>query len=536
MIDYPGLILAENDKRLLASIHPVAAPPLLDVEALQALLAEAGYAHWYKTAEALPRLVEAYNAGSTLVDQPVAECRDATFTIDVSPDAMQAWIKVVPAYGGKSLDVDAVLRALDAAGVSFGIDPTAVSAACAASAQDGAERIVVANGQPAQNGEDARFELLVADVRDRAPQVDANGFIDFRDLGAIPSVTADQPLMRRIPATTGSVGRTVRLDVVEPLAGRNESFAANLVGAYVAADDPDLLRAVFSGQPVRCHNGVNVEQVLRFRNVNMASGNISFEGTVTIDEEVLPGMKVHATGDIVVGGVVDGAELRAGGDIRVAGGIIAKAHVHAGGSVSARFVENSQITAGTTIAINDTALQSDLQANNQIIVGVKSAQRGRLAGGSARATMLIRTPLLGATTSGVTQLLIGVNPVLDARYQQLMKAIDKLREDESKLEKVVKHLTTHGDKTGLLERAKSSWQQALQAWVKLLPEKDALEAELALTAGARVEVGAAVEGAVDLTFGKKVIRLRRNFETGSFSNDGEHIVFNDLMGHATAVG
>ena len=538
MIDYPGLILAENDNRLLASIHPVASPPPLDVEALRALLAEAGYAHWFQTAEALPQLCEAYNSGRPLIDQSIAERRDAVCTIEVSPDAMQAWINVVPARGGKPLDDDTVLLALDAAGVSFGVDQAAVHAACALSVQDhsSAERIVVATGQPALNGEDARFELLVADVRDRSPQVDAHGFIDFRDLGAIPSVSAEQPLMRRMPATTGSVGRTVRLDVIEPVPGRDEPFAANLVGAYVAADDANLLRATFSGQPVRCQNGVNVEQVLRFRNINMATGNVSFDGTVNIDDEVLPGMKVHATGDIVVGGVVDGAELHAGGDIRVAGGIIAKAHVRAGGAVSARFVESSQIIAGTTIAINDTALQSDLQADNQIIVGIKSPQRGRLAGGSARATMLIRTPLLGSKTGGVTQLLIGINPVLDARYQQLLKDVDKVREEESKLEKVVKHLTTHGDKTGMLERAKSSWQQALQAWVKRLPEKEALEQELALTAGARVEVGSAVEGAVDLNFGKKLIRLRHEYASGSFSNDGDHIVFTDTQGHATVAG
>ena len=190
--------------------------------------------------------------------------------------------------------------------------------------------------------------------------------------------------MRRIPPTTGTVGRNVRGGVVEPEPGNNELFAESLLGAYVAADDANLLRAVFSGQPVRCGNGVTVEPILHFRNVNMATGNVSFDGTVSIEGEVLPGMKVHATGDIVVGGVIDGAELKAGGDIRIGGGIIAKAQVEAGGAVSARFVEGSQVLAGTTIAIDDTALQSDLQANNQIVVGLKSP-RGRLAGGSARA-------------------------------------------------------------------------------------------------------------------------------------------------------
>jgi uncharacterized protein (DUF342 family) len=536
MTDYPGLAFSENENLLLASIQPSAERPLLDLSTLRELLSDAGYRQCLLAEDALLTLVESYNAQGTQVNLPIGERRDASFTLEISPDAMQASISVTPAHGGKPLDPAAIYLALDAAGVLFGIDQGAVNSACAASATSSAEQITVARGLPAENGADARFELLVADVRDRSPQLDENGLINFRDLGEIPSVTAEQPLMRRIPPTTGTVGRNVRLEIIEPVPGRNESFAANLIGAYPDKDDANLLRAVFSGQPVRSSNGVTVEPILHFRNVNMATGNISFDGTVDIEGEVLPGMKVHATGDIVVGGVIDGAHLSAGGDIRVAGGIIAKSQVQAVGAVSARFVENSQILAGTTIAINDTALQSDLQANNQIIVGVKSPQRGRLAGGSARAMMLIRTPILGSPSGGVTSLLLGVNPVLDARYQQLQKKIEKQREEESNLDKLVKHLSSHPDKAGMLERARASWQQSLQGWAKLLPERDALEKELAMTASARIEVGVSVDGAVDMTFCNKALRLRRNYDSGKFSMDGERIVFTDRSGEAKPAG
>lgn len=535
MIDYPGLVFSANGNQLVASLHASAERPALDLEGLRAALSRAGYGQCVLSDEALATLVESYNSPGIELELTIGECRDAGFTLEIAPDAMQAAVSVSAARGGKALEASAVLAALDDAGVIYGIDQAAVNAVCAASAAQGAERVVVASGTPAENGQDASFELLVTDARDRQPHLDEKGLIDFRDLGEIPSVAAEQPLMRRIPPTTGTAGRNVRSEVVEPVPGNNLPFADNLVGAYVAGDDANLLRAVFSGQPVRCGNGVNVEPILHFRNVNLATGNISFDGTVRIEGEVLPGMKVRASGDIVVGGVVDGAELKAGGDVRIGGGIIAKSLVEAGGAVSARFVENSQVLAGTTIAIEDTALQSDLQANNQIVVGVKSP-RGRLAGGSARAMMLIQVPILGSATGGVTSLLLGVNPVLDAKYQQLQKAIDKQREDESNLEKLVKHLSTHGDKAGMLERAKASWQKSLQAWAKLLPERDALEAELALTANARVEVSASVEGAVDITFGKKALRLRRTYETGSFSLDGDHIVFTDMMGNVKPAG
>jgi uncharacterized protein (DUF342 family) len=188
-------------------------------------------------------------------------------------------------------------------------------------------------------------------------------------------------------------------------------------------------------------------------------------------------------------------------------------------------------------AIDDTALQSDLQANNQIIIGLKSPQRGRLAGGSARAMMLVQAPILGSSTGGVTHLLLGVNPVLDAQYRDLLAKIEKQKAEEDNLDKLVKHLSKQGEKVaGVLERARASWQAAIKAWGKLLPERDDLERQLALTAGARVDVSVGVEGAIDLTFASKVQRLRKTYDAGRFAVVGDRVVFTDPQGNSLPVG
>lgn len=527
--EFPGLTLVQDGERLVARLSPVAERPALDRAGLQALIDSAGFSAWVLSEVESAALLARHADPAAELEIELAKASDARFSLEVADDAMQVWLNVVPAGGGKVLAPDNIFLALGEAGVTYGIDTAAVSSACVAPVS---ERVLVASGTPAVDGEDARFELLVAEARDRVPRVNPNGLIDFRDLGEIPSVSADDALMSRVPPTTGTAGRNVRGEVIEPVPGKDEGFSEKLLGAYVARDDANLLRAVFSGQPVRCGNAVNVEQVLRVRNVNMASGNISFDGTVNVEGEVLPGMKIHATGDIIIGGVVDGAVLEAGGDIRIGGGVIAKAHVRAGGSVSARFVENALVTAGTTIAIEDTALQSELQANNQILVGLKSPQRGRLAGGSARAMLLIRTPILGSATGGVTKLLLGVNPVLEAEYQALVHKIDKQREDEQNLEKLVKHLARQGDKAVLLERAKASWELAVKAWGRLLPQRDELERQLAMIAGARIEVGSSVAGAVDVTLGKKQLRMRKSYDAGTFTAEGERFIYTDLHGDA----
>ncbi len=528
MESFPGLDLYDDGHRLEASIVPVEGRPSLDLESLRGLLVQAGYGEWPISDEVLNKLVNLYNTASAAFELPLGEIRDALFFVEIADDAMQAWLTITPAKGGKGPSSDDVYMRLGEAGVTFGIDQAAVDAACAAGA---AEHVLIASGTPAVDGENARFELLISDARDRAPQMNEHGLIDFREQGAIPTVSKDQPLMRRLPATTGTVGRNVRGVPVEPKPGKDATFDGNMVGAYVSGDDANLLLATFSGQPVRCGNNVHVEPVYRIREVNLATGNISFDGTVQVEGEVLPGMKVHATGDIVIGGVVDGAFLDAGGDIHVAGGIIAKSQVRAGGAVSARFVEGSHVFAGTAIAVDDTALQSELQANNQIAVGVKSPERGRLAGGSARAMMLIRAPLLGSTTSGVTSLLLGVNPVLESQYQEILHKVEKQKAEEENLEKVIKHLTKVGDKGGMLERAKISWQQALKNWGALMTERDELEKQMALIAEARVEVGVSLSGAVDITFGNKVLRVRKSYETGAFSMGADRIMFTDLAGN-----
>ena len=528
MAEYPGLELFQEDRCLLVTLSLSGSRQNLDEAAVRSHVVDAGYAGWALFDEAVAQLLAAWHHGGECQRLLLGEQRDAAFSLEISSDAMQVWLALTPACGGKTVLPEDVFLALGEAGVTAGVDTEVITTVCRANVAD---RVLVASGVPAVDGDDAHFELLVSDARDRSPQVNEHGFIDFRELGEIPVVTADQPLMRRIPATPGQPGCNVRGESIEPQPGCDRAFSDQLIGAYVDKDDANLLRAVFSGQPVCSANGVNIEHVLHLRNVNMATGNIAFDGTVQIDGEVLPGMKVNATGDIIVGDVVDGAILDAGGDIQVGGGVIAKASVRAAGAVTVRFVENARVYAGSTLAVEDSALQADLQANNQILVGLKN-QHGKLAGGSARAMLLIRTPILGSATGGVTQLVLGVNPVLDAKYHDLLQLIEQRKVDEDKLDKLVKHLLKQGDKSGMLERANASWQAAIKAWGELLPQREALEKEMAQMVAARVEVGDAVAGAVDMAFGKKLLRQRQSLGAGTFSLQGDQVVFADATGHA----
>lgn len=532
-MDVAGITLTEENGNVLLHSQPTAGRTVVDAELLHSLLEQHGYAGCQFHEAAIATAASDCNTRDTPFTAHVADRLDASVSIRITPDEMSAELTLTPAHGGKTASAEDVLHVLTLAGVVFGVDEAVVRQICV---QGHAHQVPVAHGVPAVNGNPTLFEALIPQTADRAPKVDADGFIDYRERGDVSVVHAGAELMRRTPPTHGVDGHTVRGRVLPSHAGSDEPFAPQLSGAQVAPQDPNLLLAVVSGQPVLVPHGVMVEPILRVAEVNLSSGNIQFEGTVQIDGEVIQGMKVRASGDILVGGTVDGAFLEAGGNIQVGGGIIAQADVRAAGSVNARFAEGASIRAGTVIALDDAALQSELQALNQIIIGVKSPQRGRLAGGSATTMMLLRVPVLGSNQGGITRVVVGTNPELEAQRKTLEERLETEKTNEENLKKLVHHLTTAGDPKGMLERAKGAWQQAIQAWAQSLAEREELEKQLALTQGAQVEIGLGVAGAVDLTFGQKVAHLRTEFDAGAFSIDAEaRIVFTDPSGNAKPV-
>ena len=525
--------MSETDGQVFIHAEPAPGRPAVDVPALQALLAQSGYGHYQLHAEALARAANDCNTQPSPFDRLLAQRCDATMQLQVAPDEMTAALSLTPPQGGRAVSLEEIEQALAAAGVVFGIDYAALHQVCEAGC---CSAVPVAFGLLPQNGRDTVFESLIAHAVDRAPKLDENGLIDYREHGAVITVQAGAPLMRRVPPTRGVDGQNVRGRVLAAHAGRDESFAAPLVGAQVASQDGNLLQATITGQPVPGPRGVHVDPILRVAEVNMTSGNIHFEGTVLVEGEVSQGMKIQASGDILVKGMVDGGLLEAGGNIQVAGGVIANAKLRAGGSVSARFAQGASIEAGTVIALDDMALECELQSLNQIIIGAKAPQRGALIGGTARAMMLVRVPLLGSDKGGITHVVVGANPVLEEQYAVLQQNIAKAEAAEQNLEKLVKQLTAAGDPKGVLERVKASRLHAFEVWGQYLAERAELEQQLALGRSARVEVGVGVAGAVDLAFGSLTSRVRQEFDAGAFSihPDG-HIVFTDLAGHVEPV-
>lgn len=499
--------------RLLAICRPSELAGPVDEVAFHRMLSEEGYAGYALQPAAVAELIRRCNGERDDFSLEIGERCDGSCSVTVAADKMSALLSITPPQGGEGVGRDQVLQELRARNVVSGIMDDAIAQAVAAGNGSG---LLVARGREPVKGNDTQFVSLLPEVKERQPHFeDEGGMVDYRDLGDIVSVTVGTPLMRRVPASPGEPGENVCGELLPAVSGNELPFSSTLQGTVQSSDDPDLLVAAIAGQPVLLPNGVMVEPTISYKNVDLSTGNIRFEGSVTIEADVKEGMTVRASGDIVVNGVVEGAILEAGGDIEVKGGVIGQgevrtpggdisseaARIHAGGSASVNFVENAVITAGNDITVNDFVMQSELAAGGQVVVGNAESRHGHIIGGTCKAALLVQAVTLGSPAGVSTRVEVGVDPFVNEKLSAVAASLEQKEHEVEEFEKYLAYLHEHPEKgTPELLRLKERAYHGKQAeLVELVGQKKRLQKRLEPIPSARIDVARNVFAAVKMT-------------------------------------
>ena len=313
--------------------------------------------------------------------------------------------------------------------------------------------------------------------------------------------------MRIVEPTAGEPGLTVMGKEIPVKPGKKVSFPPGLEGVTVDPADPNLLIAAISGCPIVMKNGVSVEAIYRVENVDLHTGNITYDGGVHVSGDVQSGMTVKATGDIHVEGTVENALLEAGGDVTVKCGIIGSdedndapgkkihATIKCGGSCTVKFAQDAHIFAGNGIFVHEMSMQSELTAAHQIIVGDKGSRKGELVGGVARATMLVKAHNIGSDDHPRTIVIVGSDKDL---YERLRECNEKSKIANNKFADVLMELGA---------AKKSAGKVTPEAIAELDASRVALYAEIAeLTADALQ-----IKKEIDLAQQAQVVAEKRVF-------------------------
>jgi len=518
---------------VLNYVPPVDGQPVppVDAQQIRTAASEAGHAALAFDESALEQASARIRQGlpGAVV---IAQRLPAEYRVEVAANRMSASLTVVAPKGGKPACVADALAALGARGVRVGIDEAAVATAV----EKTGERCEVAHGIPPEPGKDAWLEPLVAVDRQRHPHLDATGHVDYHDLGDIPSVTEGTQLMRRHPPCAGTPGRNVLGEPLPAPAGKDLHFGVGLKGAVVSETDPDLLVAEIAGRPILQRDGVSIEPVIRIEEVNLAVGNVEFVGSVEVKGDVHSGMKIHVGGDVVVRGVVESAEIQAGGDVTVIGGIIghaspnhaphadrgafATARIHAKGNVRARYVENAVIEAEQSVFVNESVIESSVTAIDRVEVGGRGG-KGQILGGLVRATSSVRADCVGGAGAGPTRVVVGMNPVLQRALEAHKHALEIKLKEHADLMKVVKVLAVHPEKREMLEKARLTLTKVNEEIAQEMEDERVVQAELKLADHATVVVGTRVESGATIVIGRRSAYISEELGRGVFRLDGK---------------
>ncbi len=519
--------LNENNK-LLAVYEQGEGKVTLDGATAREMLSQQNLSDLFLDEQAFSRLVQLYNNTNASFMLEIGERRDGEFIIKVADDKMSARLTLTPAYGGAPVTFEQIRQSLKEKGIVSGL---ITSTELEAILKEGvATDYLIAQGRPAIQGLDAQFHSLIPEIQERRPQINEYGIADFRDLGKLILVKEGDPLMRRTLPTEGKKGENILGQVLTPKASQNTPFTPDLKGAMLDPDDNELLRATIIGQPILFPTGVMVSPTITVPQVNISTGNLSFDGTINILGDVMDGMKVYALEDIFIGGTVEAAEIEAGGNISIKGGIIGNSvpggnsatsmggRLSCKGSVTARFAKYVSIDAGTSIIIEEYSMNNHLTAINQILVGKPGGKKGLLSGGTASAMMLVQATSAGSAAGTKTFIQAGVNPHTQEQLNGLESAIE---ENEKKLEDMNKIIAfvennPEKDKNGLLDKARRTLDKLTVEIAQLQADRESLLSEMSFAEYAKVVVDQTIFNGVEVWIGNQPWRAREERGKTSF--------------------
>ncbi|GCF89855.1 DUF342 domain-containing protein [Shewanella sp. M-Br] len=439
MLD-PELIELNSDKtkaelRLIPNVHgPVTH------EDIMRLLSLPEFAALFPLEPAITKTVTKINSlcnqddGKFELYTTLAERRDGSIAIEISPDKMQASLKLTAAWGGKQIDLPEILTHLKKNNVCMGLSKLKIQALLKQLSTLKPGEICqseIAQGKAPVNGLNAVLERKVFLARERLlqPQEREDGSVDMRNLGAMIVVKANDLLMVKHLATEGTPGYNIKGEVLKQKPGKDAVLQAG-TGTAFHPRDPNKLIATVPGQPVETRTGMNVDDVLQLKDVDISTGHVTFKGSILITGDVHEGMIVKSSGDITVMGFVDSATLEAEGDVTVSKGIIGRqikaneysTNIYSQGQISAQFVQYSQLVAKGNILVTKQLLHSNTKTAGSLTVSDPSGRRGDLVGGIAHAEKGITAVVIGATAGTKTDVYCAMG---QAELKQDLKLLDE---------------------------------------------------------------------------------------------------------------
>ncbi|MGP1434014.1 MAG: DUF342 domain-containing protein [Catonella sp.] len=453
---------------------------------------------------------------------------DEKMKVRISEDGMLAVCTFSPpSAGGRVMTKEDLLKELALNGIKFGI----VEAEIDRYLNDRQYYVdyIIARGERPVNGHDAKIIYKFNTNLQAKPKENTDGAVDFYNLEIIARVTAGDEVAELIKEDEGRTGRDVRGRLIRPdkVERLNFKYGPNI---SLSEDGLHLISEVSGHVILDEENKICVSNTFIVKNdVDISTGNINYDGNVEVKGNVINGFKINATGDVIIGGTAEGAQIIAGGQIILYHGIrgMGKGILKSGGNIIAKFLENAIVQSGGYV-MADAIIHSDVSAKGDVIVNSK---KGYVNGGTIRSRTLIRVKNAGSEMGTKTNLEVGVDPALLLQYKNLQNKIEETlqrMESSGKSIELYSRKLNNGEK---LTPEKLSHFRVLAVEYKrdndnigfMQEEFLALHEEIEKQDGGVIEVGNMVYPGVKIAVVDAVLYIRDVLKSVRFIKDGADV-------------
>ncbi len=443
--------------------------------------------------------------------------RDSEVEFNVSSDKMEVYMNYKPALGGKELTVRDIITKLNEMGIIFGIKKEELKEEF--NAKKELNQFLVAQGEEPTEGEDGKIELQFdPEQTEKKVNISEDGNADFYNLNRIINVKSDDLLAIKVPAQEGENGTNVKGEEVLPLPIKEAELP---IGDNVRVNKArDKLFAEMEGQVVYNRKSISVLDVYTVQgDVDLSTGNIDFNGNVTITGDVKDGMEVEAAGNVIVQGNVSGGKVEAEGQIIVNKGFVGrnKGWLKATGDIETKFIENGTVETKGDLIVKDAIMHSKIDAGRKVIL---NQNKGLIVGGKVRAGMEIDAKVIGSSLATPPDVCVGVTPELRDDFREKNEIFKDAQEKMDKIIKDINLLKKRRDKKGSLSENRQNLLNQLirqrYSYVKKLEtvkkERDEIKDELQNSKRGRIKIKGTLYSGVTVVIGTCIERIQNKEE------------------------
>ena len=333
--------------------------------------------------------------------------------------------------------------------------------------------IRIAKGKKAVDGQDGFVEDLFSRNQSIKLKENQQGQVDYKNLGTFSPIKKNDVICKITKAVAGEPGITVKGKSLKAYNGK-EAVIPRGEGTVLSDDGLSLLAGTDGFITFERGNFIVKQKMFVEGNVDSSTGNIVFNGDVEVKGDVNAGFTIDVTGNIKIFGVVEGAILKAGGDISLKGGVSGNntAKLVAGGVVKSLFLENCEVQSNGGV-FTESIIQSDIYSDTIVdcLMG-----KGAIIGGNIHAKEGIMANVIGSRAGKLTNCYIGKSHSATNKQEELEEMIKTEEESYDKISKNVVFLenlpSIPENKLPLYEQLK---EQQLAYAQKIQEDKTALE-------------------------------------------------------------